>query len=98
MAALAVAAPVSAATAAVVPWGVAQGGQVNGSSGCVGASGPSGVGDAGATVNQLCGVILAFVGPSTGQMATAVGPTVIGSAILAPVTVSAGSVAVSWVP
>jgi hypothetical protein len=96
--ALAVAAPVSSAMAAVVPGGVAQGGQANGPSGCVDANAPSGVGDAGATVNQICGVALAFVGPSIGQVATAIGPTIIGSTVLAPVTVSSGAVAVSSLP
>jgi hypothetical protein len=103
MAALAVAAPVSGARAAFPPIGVpsgvvAQGGQANGPSGCVGANAPSGVGDAGATVNQVCGAVLAFVGPSTGQVATAIGPTIIGSTVLAPITVSPGPVAVSSLP
>jgi hypothetical protein len=114
LAALAVAAPVSGASAAVVPagfsgagagftsigvpGGVAQGGQANAPSGCVGSNAPSGVGDAGATSNQLCGVTLAFVGPSIGQVSTAIGPTIIGSTVLAPVTVSSGPVAVSSVP
>jgi hypothetical protein len=114
VAALAVAAPVSGASAALppvgfpgagtgftpidVPGGVAQGGQANAPSGCVGANAPSGVGDAGATSNQLCGVTLAFVGPSIGQVSTAIGPTIIGSTVLAPVTVSSGPVAVSSVP
>jgi hypothetical protein len=98
MAALAVAAPVSATEAQVVPGGVAQGGQANGPSGCVDANAPSGVGDAGATVNQICGVAAAFVGPSTGQVAAAIGPTIIGSTIVAPITVSPGPVAVSSLP
>ena len=100
MAALALATPVSGARAAFIPiglpGGVAQGGQANGPSGCVDANAPSGVGDAGATVNQICGVALAFVGPSTGQVATAIGPTIIGSTVLAPITVTPGPVAVSW--
>ena len=102
MAALAVAAPVSGARAAFppigVPGGVAQGGQANGPSGCIDANAPSGVGDAGATVNQICGGVLTFVGPSTGQLASAVGPTIIGSTILAPITVSPGPVAVNSIP
>ena len=125
IAALAVAAPVTGASAAVMPFGfpgaaaftpvgfpgagtaftsigvpagVAQGGQANAPSGCVGSNAPSGVGDAGATSNQLCGVTLAFVGPSIGQVSTAIGPTIIGSTVLAPVTVSSGPVAVSSVP
>jgi hypothetical protein len=99
---LAVAAPVSGAEAAFppigVPGGVAQGGQANAPAGCVGSNAPSGVGDAGATSNQICGATLVFVGPSIGQLATAIGPTIIGSTIAAPVTVSSGPVAVSSLP
>jgi hypothetical protein len=102
MAALAVAGPVSGARAAfppiVVPGGVVQGGQANGPSGCVDANAPSGVGDAGATVNQICGVDLVSVGPSVGQVASAIGPTIIGSTVLAPITVSPGPVVVSSLP
>jgi hypothetical protein len=101
MAALAVAAPVSGARADVAvgaPGYVAQGGQADAPSGCTGSNAPSGVGDAGATDNQLCGIVLAFVGPSIGQVSTTMGPTIIGSTVLAPVTVSAGPVAVSSLP
>ena len=102
MAALAVAAPVSGAGAALtpigLPGGVAQGGQAVAPAGCVGANAPSGVGDAGATSNQICGAGLVFVGPSIGQVATAIGPTIIGSTIVAPVTVSSGPVAVTSLP
>jgi hypothetical protein len=98
MAALAVAAPVSSTSAAFGPGGVAQGGQANGPSGCVDSNAPSGVGDAGATVNQICGVAAVFVGPSIGQATTAIGPTVIGSIVVAPVTVSSGPVAISSLP
>jgi hypothetical protein len=98
IAALAVAAPVSGARAAILPGGVAQGGQANAPSGCVGSNAPSGVGDAGATVNQICGAGLVFVGPSIGQVATAIGPTIIGSTVVAPVTVTAGAVAISSLP
>jgi hypothetical protein len=102
MAALAVAGPVSGATAAFppigVPGAVGQGGQANAPSGCVGANAPSGIGDAGATSNQICGAGLVFVGPSIGQVATAIGPTIIGSTIVAPITVSPGPVAVNSLP
>jgi hypothetical protein len=101
-AALAVAAPVSGARAADLPiglpGGVAQGGQANAPAGCTGANAPSGVGDAGATENQICGAALVFVGPSIGQVSSVMGPTIIGSTVLAPVTVSSGPVAVSSVP
>jgi hypothetical protein len=102
MAALAVAAPVPGAKAAFAPIGVsdgiAQGGQANAPSGCVGSNAPSGIGDAGATVNQICGATLVFVGPSIGQVSSAMGPTIIGSTVLAPVTVTSGPVAVSSLP
>jgi hypothetical protein len=114
LAALAVAAPASGAKAAPMPirfpvataaftpiglgGGVGQGGQANAPSGCVGSNAPSGVGDAGATSNQICGAGLVFVGPSVGQIGTAMGPTIIGSTVLAPITVSLGPVAVSSVP
>jgi hypothetical protein len=97
IAAVAVAAPVSGARAEVVPGGFAQGGQVA-PAGCVGSNAPSGIGDAGASSNQICGAVLVFVGPSIGQVATSIGPTIIGSTVAAPITVSAGPVAVSSVP
>jgi hypothetical protein len=106
MAGLAVAAPVSGASAALVPVGFPgagtaftplQGGQLN-PTGCTGSNAPSGVGDAGATVNQLCGVTLAFIGPSIGQVSSEMGPTIIGSTVLAPITTTSGPVAVSSVP
>jgi hypothetical protein len=81
-----------------VPGGIVQGGQANAPSPCVDSNAPSGIGDAGATVNQICGVAGAVVGSSTGQMTTVVGPTVIGSAVVAPVTVSAAPALISWVP
>jgi hypothetical protein len=102
MAVLAVAAPVSGAQGAVIPFGfpagVAQGGQLNAPALCNGPNAPSGVGDAGATENQVCGATLAFVGPSIGQVGAAIGPTIIGSTVLAPVTVSNAPVAVGSVP
>jgi hypothetical protein len=98
MAALAVAAPVSTTRAQVVPGGIVQGGQANGSSVCVDANAPSGVGDAGATVNQICGVAITAVGASTGQLATAIGPMIVGSTVVAPITVSPGPVAVTSLP
>jgi hypothetical protein len=81
-----------------LPGGVGQGGQANAPAGCIGANAPSGIGDAGATSNQICGAGLVFVGPSIGQVATAIGPTIIGSTIVAPITVSPGPVAVNSLP
>jgi hypothetical protein len=97
LAALAVAAPDAGASAAILPGGVGQADQIA-PSGCVGSNAPSGVGDAGATDNQVCGAALVFIGPSMGQVATAVGPTIIGSVIAAPITVSPGPVAVGSIP
>jgi hypothetical protein len=67
------------------------GGQI-GSYGCA-VNTPAGVGTAGGTTNEVCGSGgLIFIGPSIGQISTVVGPTIIGSTVLAPVTVSSGPV------
>lgn len=51
-------------------------------------------GTTGGTQNQICqGSGLAFVGPSVGQVATVIGPTVIGPANIGNLIASAGSVA-----
>lgn len=87
-------APVSSAT--IFPWPTALpgsnsvGGQA-GSFGC-GSNAPAGNGPAGGTTVQSCGSVLAFVGPSIGQVANVIGPTIIGATIVSPVTVSAGPV------
>jgi hypothetical protein len=124
--ALALAAPISRASAATNPftlWGGAtapfaftipatafssvQQGSVGGAvfsqasgtnvvSGC-GSNRPAVIGGSGSLDQQVCGNVLAFVGPSIGQINSQVGPTIIGSVILAPVTVSAGPV-VNTVP
>jgi hypothetical protein len=94
IAALALAAPVSGASAAFTPIGV-PGGQANAPSGCIGPNVPPGVG---VTVHQICGAALAFIGPTTGQVATAIGPTIIGSTIVEPITVSPAPVAVTSLP
>jgi hypothetical protein len=73
--------------------GIVQGGQVIGPTTCVGANAPSGIGDAGAAGNQICDAGLVAVGPSIGQVGAAIGPTIIGSTILAPVSVSLGPIA-----
>jgi hypothetical protein len=98
VAALALAAPVSGASADVAPGGVVQGGQANAPGGCIDGNAPSAVGDAGATVNQICGVAGAVVGSSLGQYATATGPAIVGSAVVAPISVSVGPIAASWLP
>jgi hypothetical protein len=68
----------------------------NAVSGC-GSNRPAVIAGAGSLDQQTCGNVLAFVGPSIGQINSQVGPTIIGSVILAPVTVSAGPV-VNTVP
>jgi hypothetical protein len=102
--ALAVAAPVSGASAAIGPGfadpfalsgvplgGSALGGMQVGSAGCVGPNRPSVGGNAGSTSVQDCGALLSFAGPQIGQIATVIGPTIIGSPF-AQVVVSAGPV------
>jgi hypothetical protein len=99
---MALAAPVSGASAAIVPpfdlpilptgGGVsAIGGNQIGSAGCVGTNRPSIGGNNGSTSAQTCGTLLSFAGPQIGQIASVIGPTIIGSP-LARSTVSAGPV------
>jgi hypothetical protein len=66
------------------------GGQA-GSFGC-GSNTPSTNGPAGGTTNQACGSVLSFIGPSVGEIASVVGPTIIGSTVIGQVSVSAGPV------
>jgi hypothetical protein len=47
---------------------------------------------------MACGAVLSFIGPSIGSVSTVIGPTIIGSTILAPVTVSNGGSTVNSVP
>jgi hypothetical protein len=95
---LALAVPVSSASAQVVPPGsgnnVQPGGGI-GSAGCSGSNEPSQVGGPNGFGNGVCGgVNLSFIGPQIGQVAVAMGPTMIGAApvVLAPIVVSNGSV------
>jgi hypothetical protein len=55
------------------------------------------LGSGGSLSNTACYTLLSFIGPSIGQINSQVGPTIIGSVILAPITVSAGPV-VNTVP
>lgn len=97
--AVALAAPVSGASAEipqvglpVLPLGgAAIGGNQIGTAGCVGTNRPSFGGNNGSTSAQSCGAVLSFQGPQIGQIASVVGPTIIGSP-LAQVNVSAGSI------
>jgi hypothetical protein len=86
--ALAVAAPVSAASAQITPidLGPSQGCAsvpIVLSAGQIGASG-------GSTLEQACGAVLGVNGPSIGNISSVVGPTIVGGAVLAPVTASTG--------
>ena len=69
------------------------GGNQIGSAGCVGTNRPSVGGNNGSTSAQTCGALLSFTGPQIGQIASVVGPTVIGSPG-AIVMVSAGPITV----
>jgi hypothetical protein len=94
--AVALAAPVSGASAAVIPsiglpgGGIGIGGTQVGSAGCV-TNRPSLGGSTGSTSTQTCGALLAFNGPQIGQISSVMGPTIIGSPV-AQVYVSAGSI------
>jgi hypothetical protein len=124
--ALALAVPISGASAATSPFAawagltpfafpfsatsfpIAQQGSVGGTvlsqpiagntavTGC-GESRPELIGSAASVSNTACYSLLSFIGPSIGQINSQVGPTIIGSVILAPITVSAGPV-VNTVP
>ena len=95
---LAFAVPVSTASAQILP--PASGNNVQpgsgiGSAGCSGANEPAQVGGPNGIGNGVCGgVNLSFIGPQIGQVAVAMGPTMIAAApvVLAPIVVSNGSV------
>jgi hypothetical protein len=77
-----------------VPFGASPfGGNAAGAVGPCSRSTAQGQGAAGAGQSQVCAV-LAFVGPSTGQIASVVGPTIIGPAVIGTSVVSAGHVIV----
>jgi hypothetical protein len=110
--ALTLAAPISGAGAATTPLPPgalpippgAVGGTVlaqpftggNAVSGC-GSNRAENVGATGGAEPTACFTVLSFIGPTLGQVDSQVGPTIIGSTVLAPVTVSAGDV-VNTVP
>jgi hypothetical protein len=65
--------------------------------GC-GQSRPSVFGGTGSSEQISCGSVLSFIGPSIGAINSQVGPTIIGSTVLGPVTVSAGNTIVNAIP
>jgi hypothetical protein len=69
----------------------AVGGNQIGQAGCVGTNRPSVGGNNGSTSAQSCGAVLNFSGPQIGQIASVIGPTIIGSPN-SYVVVSAGPV------
>jgi hypothetical protein len=102
--AMAVAGPVSAASAQITPIGFPTGGGwgPGSSQGCanvpiVGTAGQIGAGG-GATIQQACGAVLAFNGPAIGNVSSVIGPTIIGGPVLAPVTASTGGPNIVPVP
>ena len=50
-----------------------------------------GQGPTGGTASQVCGSTLTFIGPSIGQIASVIGPTIIGPAAIGNVVVSGGT-------
>jgi hypothetical protein len=97
--AVALAAPISGASAQIPPVGLpiaplggpVIGGTQIGTAGCVGTIRPSFGGSAGSTSAQTCGAVLSFTGPQIGQISSVMGPTIIGSPFT-DVTVSAGPI------
>jgi hypothetical protein len=69
------------------------GGNQIGTAGCVGTNRPSVGGNNGSTSAQSCGAVLSFQGPQIGQIASVIGPTIIGSPNVS-VAMSAGSITV----
>jgi hypothetical protein len=102
--ALAILAPVPTASAEITPIGFPAGGGLGPgfSQGCanvpmVGSAGQLAA-DGGATIQQACGAVLAFNGPSIGNVSSVIGPTIIGGPVLAPVTASTGGPNIVSVP
>jgi hypothetical protein len=68
------------------------GGNQIGEAGCVGTNRPSFGGNSGSTSAQTCGAVLSFQGPQIGQVASAIGPTIIGSVIQMPINTTNGAI------
>jgi hypothetical protein len=71
--------------------GTAVGGSQIGAAGCSGGNRPSVGGNTGSASTHTCATLLSFSGPQIGQIASVIGPTLIGSP-LTTVAVTAGSV------
>jgi hypothetical protein len=98
---LALAVPLSSASAQVGPGNNVQPGSGIGWAGCSGSNEPAQVGGPSGFGNGVCGgVTISFIGPQIGQVASAIGPTIIGAApvVLAPIVVSNGSVQQGSIP
>ena len=90
--AVALAAPVSGASAQMLPVvGVAAGGNQIGTAGCVGTNRPSIGGNTGSTSDHTCGAVVSLSGPQIGQISSVIAPRISGSPF-ARVNVSAGSI------
>ena len=103
LAALALVLPVSTASAATLPsWWPTTSPQLAAGLqglGCDQANSEPEVGVAGGVENHVCGGInISFIGPAIGQIGTAIGPTIIGATVLAPIAVSNGGVQQGAVP
>ena len=72
--------------------GAAIGGNEIGLAGCVGTNRPSFGGNSGSTSAQSCGAVLSFQGPQIGQVASAIGPTIIGSVVMTPINTTNGAI------
>ena len=68
------------------------GGNQIGEAGCVGTNRPSFGGNSGSTSAQSCGAVLSFQGPQIGQVASAIGPTIIGSVVMTPINTTNGAI------
>jgi hypothetical protein len=93
--ALAATAPVSDAQTAVLPFalpafpaGAVLGGNQISSTPCVKTNRPAVGATNGSSSHDSCGLLLSFGAPQIGQIATVIGPTIIGGTVSTPITTS----------